>query len=244
MTAMVLRKRAAGRAVAVQAPRRKPKRAKGNGVSGGAHSAAAMSPYALHPGVVSLQRWIRSLAGSTGRSASQWVDHIREVGPDDERECRVWLKETYDIGGSHGLWLAAKAFNNREALAEATPAGYLALAPKFVEQMFGGGKARLAPLYVQFLAVARELGSDVQICPCKAAVSLYRRRLFARIAPQSPRRLDLGLCLGEEPHTARLLKSPAGSGSERITHFVALASVEDVDLQVKRWLKQAYDRGR
>jgi hypothetical protein len=28
----------------------------------------------------------------------------------------------------------------------------------------------------------------------------------------------------------------------RITHKVALASLDDVDLQVKRWLKQAYQR--
>lgn len=34
-----------------------------------------------------------------------------------------------------------------------------------------------------------------------------------------------------------------GSGEkDRITHSVALASLDDIDLQVKRWLKQAYDR--
>lgn len=243
---MTMRKVAAGSAVAVSLrPRKKnkslPARARGTSAPPQAESPL---PIAVHPGVVSLQRWIRSLSTSTGRSASQWVAHIQEVGPADERDCRVWLKETYDIGGSHGLWLAAKAFDNREALLEATPQGYLALAPKFVEQMFAGGKARLAPLFTQLLAVARDLGSDVQICPCKTAVSLYRQRLFARFAPLSPRRLDLGLCLGEEPHTARLLKNPAASGSERITHYVALAAVGDLDLQVKRWLKQAYDRGR
>jgi hypothetical protein len=28
----------------------------------------------------------------------------------------------------------------------------------------------------------------------------------------------------------------------RITHCVAIGSLSDVDLQVKRWLKQAYER--
>jgi hypothetical protein len=234
---MVMRKRAASRAVAVQVRRQKVKRS-GRDVASG----TIPSPYAVHPGVLALERWVRGLAASTGRTASQWVAHIQEAGPEEERECRVWLEETYGIAGSRGLWLAAKAFGNREALAEATSDGYLALAPKYVERMFAGSKARLAPLYEQLLVVARELGGDVQICPCKAAISLYRRRVFARLAPQSPRRLDVGLCLGEEPHTARLQKS-LSDGRERITHFVALATMEDLDLQVKRWLKQAYDRG-
>jgi hypothetical protein len=111
--------------------------------------------------------------------------------------------------------------------------------------MFSGSKSRLMPLYHEFVAASRKLGGDVQICPCKAAVSLYRRRLFARLTVpvHSPRRLDLGLSLGEEPHTARLCQSPPGNGCDRITHYVALTQPADLDLQVKRWLKQAYDRG-
>lgn len=198
--------------------------------------------YAVHPGVTSLQRWIRDLVANTGRSLDEWIGHIHDEGPADERDCRLWLKQKYDIGGSNALWLAASAFNNREALAESTPAGYLSLAPRYVKQMFAGAKSRLLPLYEEVLITARKLSADVQICPCKAAVSLYRRRLFARLTPYSPRRLDLGLSLSEEPHTSRLLKSPPGNGCERITHYVALTAEEDLDLQVKRWLKQACDR--
>ncbi len=235
---MVMRKRVADRAVAVQPVPRQRKRALRSSAI-----ATSGSPYAVHPGVISLQRWIRDLAVNTGRSASEWVDHIHSAGPANERACRVWLKETYKIGGSSALWLAAKAFDNREALAEASAEGYLALAPRYVQQMFSGAKARLLPLYEQVLAAARELGGDVQVCPCKATVSLYRRRLFARLTPQSPRRLDLGLSLAEEPHTSRLCLSPPGNGCDRITHYVALSQPTDLDLQVKRWLKQAYDRG-
>jgi hypothetical protein len=231
---MVMRKRAADRAVAVKAAPRKRRVAT-------QVQAPSASPYAVHPGVFALQRWIRNLKANTGRSLTEWVGYIREAGPPDERSCRVWLKHNHNIGGSSGLWLAASAHGNHAALAEATPEGYLALAPQYVERMFAG-KARLWSLYSELLITMRGLGGDVQICPCKTAISLYRRRLFARITPHSPRRLELGLSLAEEPHTARLLKSTAG-GCEQITHFVALMTTADLDLQVKRWLKQAYDRG-
>jgi hypothetical protein len=235
---MVMRKRAADRAVAVKsAP---PKRPRTNAAPA---SHDLDFPYSVHPGVIALERWIGALTSNTGRSLEQWLMHIRRDGPANERDCRVWLKETCDMSGSSALWLAAKAFNNREALAEATAEGYLVLAPQYIARMFSGSKSRLLPLYEELLKVSKKLGSDVQVCPCKAAVSLYRRRLFARIAPATPRRIELGLSLGEEPHTSRLGGSPT-SGGERISHCVVLSQLEDLDLQVKRWLKQAYDRGR
>jgi hypothetical protein len=235
---MASHKRGADRAVAVQPVVRKRK------LSRLPVTKKTASPYAVHPGVIALERWIRDLAVNTGRTLSEWMAHIQTAGPASERDCRRWLQETHSMGGSSALWLAAKAFGNREALAEATRDGYLALAPRYVEHMFSGAKVRLLPLYEHVLAATRELGIDVQICPCKTAVSLYRRRLFARITPATPRRLDLGLSLAEEPHTSRLHLSPPGNGCERITHYVALAQPADLDLQVKRWLKQAYDRGK
>jgi hypothetical protein len=234
---MVTPKREAGRAVAVQPVARKRKLSLRRPAN-----ARLDSPYAVHPGVIALQRWIRDLTVTTGRTLGDWMVHIQSAGPGSERECRRWLQETYGLGGSSAFWLAAKVFDNRDALAEATPEGYLALAPQYVENMFGGSKSRLMPLYEQLLGAVRELGRDVQICPSKAAVSLYRRRLFARISPHSPRQLDLGLSLAEEPHTARLCLSPPGRGCDQITHYVALSKSAAIDLQVRRWLKQAYDR--
>ena len=55
-------------------------------------------------------------------------------------------------------------------------------------------------------------------------------------------RIDLGLALGEEPFTSRLLDTGGRAKKDRITHRVALTSLADIDLQVKRWLKQAYAR--
>jgi hypothetical protein len=73
-------------------------------------------------------------------------------------------------------------------------------------------------------------------------VPVYRRHVFAEIKPASNKRIDLGFALGEEPFTNRLLDTRGAAKKNRITHRVVLTSLADIDLQVKRWLKQAYER--
>jgi hypothetical protein len=73
-------------------------------------------------------------------------------------------------------------------------------------------------------------------------VPLFRRHVFAQIKPATLKRIDLGFALGEEPFTTRLRDTGGRAKKDRITHCVALTSLADIDLQVKRWLKQAYER--
>jgi hypothetical protein len=205
-------------------------------------TAASGSPYAVHPGILMVQKWIEELPAKTGRSLDEWLVHIRKCGPRDETASRDWLKTRFNLGTNTAWWLVDKAFGNAARLAEDTPAGYLKLAPGYVEQMYAGAKAHLRPLHDRLIDLARSLGSEVRICPCQTMVPLYRQHVFAQIKPATNKRLDLGLALGEEPFTSRLLDTGGRSKKDRITHRVALTSLDDVDLQVKRWLKQAYER--
>ena len=126
--------------------------------------------------------------------------------------------------------------------ADDTPEGYLRLAPVYVQQMYAGPKAALKPIHDELVQLARLLGDDVRICPCKTIVPFYRRHVFAQIKPAATKRIDLGLALGEEPFTARLRDTGGLAKKDRITHAVVITSLSDIDLQVKRWLKQAYER--
>jgi len=200
------------------------------------------SLYSVHPGVAMLEKWVAELATKTGRSLDQWLKHIKQSGPRTEKECRVWLKNQYQLGTNSAWWLAEKAFGDPARLADDTPDGYLALAPVYVEQMYAGPKATLKPIHDELVKLARLLGDDVRVCPCKTIVPVYRRHVFAQIKPATPRRIDLGLALGEEPFTSRLIDTGGGIKKDRITHAVAISSLTDIDLQVKRWLKQAYER--
>ena len=206
-----------------------------------ADSAGAGSQYSVHPGVVMVQKWIGELPAKTGRSLDEWLAHIRKCGPKEEQAARDWLAAEYRLGTNTAWWLTEKAFGDAQKLAEDTPEGYLKLAPRYVEQMYAGTRALLRPLHDALIELGRNLGSDVRICPCTTMVPLYRRHVFAQIKPATNKRIDLGLALAAEPFTARLLDTGGRVKKDRITHRVAITSATDIDLQVKRWLKQAYE---
>jgi hypothetical protein len=199
------------------------------------------SLYAVHPGVAMVQKWIQDLTAKTGRSLVQWIAHIKQAGPKSEKDCRDWLKDQYQLGTNSAWWLAEKALADSHALSEDTPEAYLRLAPVYVEKMYAGPRSALRLIHDELVRLARQL-PDVRICPCKTIVPLYRRHVFAQIKPATNKRIDLGLALGEEPFTSRLRDTGGRAKKDRITHSVALASLDDIDLQVKRWLKQAYER--
>jgi Domain of unknown function (DUF5655) len=232
--AMVKRKRA-GAGVATLPRRRAVKSTPRNS------AAPCRTLYSVHPGVAMLQKWIAELKAKTSRSLDEWLEHIKEAGPRTEKECRAWLVKEYSLRTNSAWWLAERAFHPLSN-SEETAAGYLALAPQYVEQMYAGARAALLPVYDELIKVARQLGDEVRICPCKTMVPLFRRHVFAQIRPATNKRIDLGLALGEEPFTSRLRDTGGAAKKDRITHAVALAGLGDIDLQVKRWLKQAYER--
>jgi len=197
--------------------------------------------YAVHPGIRIVQKWAGELPAKTGRTLAEWLTHIRKCGPKDEKQSREWLAAEHKLGTNTAAWLAEKAFGSAAKLAEDTPEGYLKLAPLYVERMYAGAREHLRPLHDQLIELARGF-EGVRICPCQTMVPLYRRHVFAQIKPASNKRLDLGLALGEEPFTNRLLDTGGRAKKDRITHKVMLTSLDDIDLQVKRWLKQAYER--
>jgi hypothetical protein len=222
------------------ATRREPRR-KSKTQSSALPRAASASIYSVHPGVALMQKWIAELEEKTGRSLDQWMRHIQARGPDDEKECRLWLKAIYGLGTNSAWWLTERAFGVSTIAFDDDPASYLRACPTYVNEMYAGPRAVLRPIHDELVRLAREL-EGVRICPCKTIVPLYRRHVFAEIKPASHKRIDLGLALGDEPFTSRLLDTGGRLKKNRITHRVALTDVEDIDLQVRRWLKEAYQR--
>jgi len=236
---MAKRKTSSGKPVAVKpAPKRRARRSTPRTLKPVVVGAPL---YSVHPGVAMVQRWIAELPVKTGKSLDDWVRHVKKSGPKTEKECRVWLKDEHKLGTNTAWWLAEKAFGNPLGLADDSPKAYLRLAHVYVEQMYEG-RAGLKPLHDELIRLARSLGDEVRICPCKTIVPLYRRHVFAEIKPATNKRIDLGFALGEEPFTGRLLDTGGAAKNNRITHKVGLTSLADIDLQVKRWLKQAYEQ--
>jgi Domain of unknown function (DUF5655)/Domain of unknown function (DUF4287) len=198
------------------------------------------SIYSIHPGVLMTHKWIAELKEKTGRSLDEWLRHIKKSGPKTERERRDWLKSEYGVGTNTAWWLAERAEGKGESLGN--PDLYLEEAARYVEQMFSGGKASLRPIYDELLKLGLKTGKEAKACPCQTIVPLYRNHVFAQIKPTTNTRIDMGFTLGDMKPKGRLIDTGGFAKKDRITHRIPISSLEEIDDEVKQWLKAAYDR--
>ena len=195
--------------------------------------------YSVHPGVVMVQKWVETLPEKTGRSLDEWIALIQKSGPKTEKERRDWLKANYKLGTNSAWWLAERA--EGKGSEDGDPESYLQTAEKYVEEMFAGPKSGLRPIYDQLLKIGLGVGKDAKACPCKTIVPLYRNHVFAQLKPSARTRLDLGFSLGDMKVPPRLIDTGGLKKGDRITHRIPINSLDEIDGEVKHWLKIAYD---
>lgn len=195
--------------------------------------------YSVHPGVAMVQNVIARMKAKTGRTVDEWVACVRKHGPKTEKDRREWLKREHKLGTNYAGWIAERAAGKGEE--DGDPDAYLEAADTYVRDMFAGSKAALKSIYDELLEVGFSIGNDVKACPCKTIVPLYRTHVFAQIKPTTRTRIDLGLALGATKAPKRLIDTGGLRKGDRITHRIEIASKADIDAEVKRWLKKAYE---
>ena len=186
-----------------------------------------------------VQNWVSGLKEKTGRSLDEWTVYIRKNGPPTEQACREWLRKECGLGGNSAWWLAERAVGKAGKLEG--PEEYLLAAEGYVEKMYSGAKSGLRPIYDVLLKLGLSLGKDVKVCPCETMVPLYRKHVFAQIKPSTRTRIDLGFALGARPATGRLIDTGGFAKKDRITHRIPISSLDEIDAEVKQWLRAAYE---
>ncbi len=177
-----------------------------------------------------LASMIANMPEKTGKPLEAWLKLVQRSKLQKHGEIVALLKA--DHGMTHGFanLVAHKAL--------ASDAGSFD-GGDLVAAQYAGAKAGLKPIYDKLVGICEGLGRDVELSPKKAYVSLRRSKQFGLIQPSTATRLDLGLALKGAAPKGRL--EAAGSWTAMVSHRVKLASVADVDAEVKAWLKQAYD---
>jgi hypothetical protein len=196
-------------------------------------------PYTVHPGVAMVQKWIEELPGKTGRSLEEWIAFTKKAGPPTEKERREWLKKEHKLGTNSASWIAERV--DGKGTEEDSPEAYLKTAAEWVEAQYSGPRSALRPLYEQLLKLGFSLGRDVKASPCKTMVPFYRNHVFAQIKPSSNTRIDLGFALGNMKTPKRLIDTGGYEKKDRITRRIEVRSKDDIDDELKRWLRKAYE---
>lgn len=129
---------------------------------------------------------IANLEARTGKPLAEWMAIVAAKGPATPAARKQWLKQTYGLGQNTAMAILSSLDGSAAAYADA--AG-------LVEAQYAGPKAGLRSLYETLAALARDLGADVTLKPCRTYVTIARRSQFAVIQATTRTRLDLGLSL-------------------------------------------------
>jgi hypothetical protein len=203
-------------------------------------------PYAVHPSVAYVQAILGNLEKLTGRNLDGWVAAVKRQGPADLPGRRAWLKAE-GLGSTQAWFVAERSLGASAHAFDDTAEGYLALAPQYVDRQYAGRKAALRPLAERLLALCRELGPEIRICPCETLIPIYRNHVIAQIKPFVAR-LDLGLALGDPAavteRSPRLIETGGFRKKDRITHKLEIKAAGDIDQAVKGFLQLAFERDR
>jgi len=186
-----------------------------------------------------VQKWKDELPAKTGRSLDEWIAFARKSGPPGEKERRDWLKRENNLGTNSATWIAERA--EGKGMEEDSPEAYLEAAARWVEAMFPEPRRPLRPLYDKLLKTVMAVGKDVKASPGKTAVSIYRNHVFAQIKVSTNTRIDLGLALGNIKTPKRLIDTGGYEKKDRITRRIEVKSKSDIDADLKKWLKTAWE---
>jgi hypothetical protein len=196
--------------------------------------------YSIHPAIAYSQSVVAGMKKKTGRSLEEWIEHVNENGPAGTEERRAWLKSAHGLGTNYAWWIAERAEGRSADLVDGD--AYLESAPVYVDEMYSGKREHLRAVHDALIRVAMELGDEVRICPCQTIVPLFRKHVFAQIKPATNSRIDLGFAFGDMPASGALIDTGGFAKKDRITHRIPISTLDDINDEVKDWLRKAYDR--
>ena len=170
---------------------------------------------------------IDNMPEKTGKSLEEWIEILKDKAFSKHSQGVKFLKSEFQV--THGYATTIVSLS-RDGIGE--PDDLLTNQYK--------GKETLFPIYEKLISFVKTLGPDVTITPKKGSVSIIRKRQFCLIKPATKSRIDLGFKLKDKPLTERLENS--GPFGTMCTHRVRISSLDDIDVELKQWIKEAYDK--
>ncbi|SMG48812.1 protein of unknown function [Marivirga sericea] len=174
------------------------------------------------------QTMIDNLHKNTGKTLEQWIVIVRAQNFTKHGEIMKFLKEEH--GHSHGFanLIAHKA--------KGSDAGSAENQDDLIIKQYKG-KEHLKPIYEKLISEIKGFGTDIEIAPKNKYVSLRRKKQFALLNPATKTRFEIGINLkGQEPNG----KLEAEKPNAMCSHKMKLEDIRDIDQEVFKWLKLAY----
>lgn len=174
-------------------------------------------------------KMVANMKEKTGKTLEQWLKIVAKSKIEKHMQIIKFLKEEHGVTHGFANMIAHHALNPVSADGD----------DDLVAKQYSGAKEGLKPIYDTLLTAIQKFGADVEVAPKKAYVSLRRKKQFAILQPSTKDRLDVGINLKVAEPTDRLEAS--GSFNAMVSHRVRVTKKSDVNAELKKWLKQAYN---
>ncbi len=173
-----------------------------------------------------LETMINNMPEKTGKSLDQWKAILKKKVFAKHSEAVKFLKMEHGVSHGFANTIVHLSKDDKDQDTDLVSKQYM-------------GKETLKTIYDTLADYFKGLGKDVELAPKKAYVSVRRKKQFAIIQPSTKTRVDLGINLKGKVAVGRLENS--GSFNAMVSHRVRLESSDQVDKDVRAWLKEAYD---
>jgi predicted transport protein len=178
-----------------------------------------------------IQTMIANLHKNTGKTLEEWIALVKSQNLPKHGAIVKFLKEEHGITHGFANLIAHKSLGSDADSAEDTS--------ELVEKQYKG-KEHSRPLYNQLLSQIQGFGSDIEVSPKNAYVSLRRKKQFATLQPATKSRFEIGLNLKGEPASGVL--EAITTPNAMCSHKINLSGENDLTPEVVNWVKKAYEK--
>lgn len=181
------------------------------------------------------QKWFASVQASlerdTGKTLDQWVKLAKKCPETTPRKRSEWLRDKYGLGVNRAAQILSVAFPEGPDWDEPDA---------LLDQLWKQPEGRA--IYEAVAKMVRKEFPDAVIGPRKSFVSFSRKIQFAGILPAKDGKAEMGFPLALST-SKRLTPMKKGKPwAEKHTGLLVLSSPKEVDGEVKRLLRLAWEK--
>lgn len=167
----------------------------------------------------------------SGKPISDWIEIVKQKQFAKHGDILKFLKEDHGLTYGYANFVAHKSMGTDAASAENTN--------DLIEKQYLG-KEHFRPIYDRLMNEIAKFGSDFEIAPKNAWVSLKRKRQFALLQPATKTRFEIGINLkGQEPEG--VLELIPGTNN-MCSHKIKIESEKEITPEVINWIHLAYSK--
>ncbi len=186
---------------------------------------------------MSFQAYLDNIKVKTGKKPEDFLELAKQKGLLEPgiktMELVTWLKSDFGLGHGHAM-----AIVNTFKFAT----GPKVTADGRIDKLFGGKKAAWREPYEELLGQLENFGTDVKTATTDSYLSLLRGINKFGIIQVTGGRMDIGIKNKDAEPTTRF--ESAGSWNAMVTHRVRITDPKQIDVEVLKWLKRAYDKAQ